>query len=156
MRWINTEHHSTSQRRCLSGMLICDEIELLFSYFWVHTHIQVFFMILISVINKLTLSSQVKRSYFFFCTKMQQESKQYLIKLFCLLFSHWISNTQTPGFYYTFIRDNGFTALRQPYVSVISRKILLAGRLTVEVSWRCFLTFSAHINVANSDFFQQK
>lgn len=71
------------------------------------------------------------------------------MKLFWLLFS--ISNTQTWGFYYNFIWDNDFTVLEEPYVSAISRKILSAGRLTAEVSWWCFLTFSAHINVANSD-----
>lgn len=149
MRWINTEHHSTSRWIRLSGMLICDEIELLFGYFWTHSHIQASFMTqsLISI-NSLYLK-KVNRSYFFFCTKMQQESKQHLIKLFWLLFS--ISNTQKRGFYSTFIRDNDGTVLQEPYVSALSRKIMSAARLTVEVSWRCFFTFSAHINVANSD-----
>lgn len=133
----------------LSGMLICDEIKLLFSYFWTHSHIQAPFMTRsLTSTNSLSLE-KVKQPYFIFCTKTQQESKRHLIKLFWLLFS--ISNTQTRGFYYTFIRDNDFTALREPYVSAVSRKILSTGRLTAEVSWRCFLTLAAHINVANSD-----
>lgn len=99
---------------------------------------------LITNINKLTLS---KERDFFFLSKMHHHRKQkQLIKLFSLSLS--ISNTQPQGFYYTFIRDNDFPDLREPYVSAISRKMLSTTQTN---SWCVLKVLSVHINSANSD-----